>query len=248
VETLSRVAASRGGFGVLFDAAGGAALRQAARGPLWVARTVDRPGSQPLEFAAAESLALHLSDWPIDITVHCRCEYRADDPHTVREAQERSLEQLATVCRAQGREWLLEIPGGEERGVDADSPARALARLYALDIRPDWWALGPQPNSDAWEACTRVIAENDGYCRGVLLALDAAPAPAAALTLAAGIPLVRGFIAGGSIQTVTATAWLAGQLPDEAAVAQMAECFAAFMEAWTAARDPQLDQLQRSGI
>jgi 5-dehydro-2-deoxygluconokinase len=77
--------------------------------------------------------------------------------------------------------------------------------------------------------------------------LDAAPASAAALALAAAeFPLVRGFIAGGSIQTGTAAAWLAGQLSDEAALAQIAERFEALVEAWSAARDPGLDRVQRS--
>jgi len=247
VEAVSRVAASREGFGVLLDVAGGgAASRQAARGPLWAARAVQSAGEHSLEFAGAESLALQLTEWPIDITAQCLCQCHADVPSAVREAQERSLKRLASVCRAQGREWLLEISGGE-RPLDADSLARVLSRLYELDIRPDWWTLEPQPNSRALAAATRLIAENDAYCRGVLLALDAAPASAAALALAAAeFPLVRGFIAGGSIQTGTAAAWLAGQLSDEAALAQIAERFEALVEAWAAARDPGLDRVQRS--
>ena len=80
----------------------------------------------------------------------------------------------------------------------------------------------------------------------MLLALEAIPASPAARALAAEAPLVRGFIAGASIQSQAATAWLAGALTDEAAVAEMAQRFGALVEEWTAARRPGLDPLQRS--
>ena len=247
VQALSRVAAGRSGFGVLLDAAAGVAgLREAAGDRAWVARSVQPQGPHPLEFAGGEKFALHLTEWPIDITVHIRCPYPVDDPPALREAQERSLGRIAAVCRAQGREWLLEIRRGEALRIDGNSLAGMLSRLQALDIRPDWWVLAPQPDMRAWQADTRLIAEHDGYCRGVLLAVEATPASPAAWALAAQAPLVRGFIAGASIQSQAATAWLAGALTDEAAVAAMAQRFGALVDEWTAARHPDLDPLQRS--
>jgi 5-dehydro-2-deoxygluconokinase len=246
VQAVSRVAARRGGFGVLLDAAaGGAGLREAARAGLWIARTVQPRVSHALEFAGGESFALHLTEWPIDITVHIRCPNPADDPAALQEAQERSLGRIAAVCRAQGREWLLEICRSEATRSHGNSLAGMLSRLRALDIRPDWWALPPQPDMGAWQADARLIAEHDRYCRGVLLALEAAPAAAASQALAAEAPLVRGFIAGASIQVQAATAWLAGALTDEAAVAEMAQRFGALVEEWSAPRQPGLDPLQR---
>jgi 5-dehydro-2-deoxygluconokinase len=91
-----------------------------------------------------------------------------------------------------------------------------------------------------------VITANDGYCRGILLGLAAAAEPAAALEVAAAIPLVRGFVGGGSIVGDAAAAWLAGQLSDEAARARIAERFRALADAWSAARDPRHDRPQRS--
>jgi len=246
VQAASRVAAKRGGFGVLLEAAAGnAGLREAARVSLWVARSVEPEGAQPLEFARGESFALHLTEWPIDITVHIRCPYPADEPPALREAQERSLGRIAAVCRAQGREWLLELDPQATR-IDGISLAGMLSRLQGLDIRPDWWALAPQPDMRAWQADAQLIDAHDDYCRGVLLALEAIPASPAARALAAEAPLVRGFIAGASIQSQAATAWLAGALTDEAAVAEMAQRFGALVEEWTAARRPGLDPLQRS--
>jgi 5-dehydro-2-deoxygluconokinase len=247
VQAVSRVAARRGGFGVLLDAAAGAAgLREAARAGLWIARSVQPRGSHALEFAAGESFALQLTEWPIEITVHTRCPYPADDPAALREAQERSLGRIAAVCRAQGREWLLEVCRSEGTRSDGNSLAGMLSRLQVLDIRPDWWALPPPPDMGAWQSEARLIAEHDGYCRGVLLALEATPASSASRALAAEAPLVRGFIAGASIQAQAATAWLAGALTDEAAVAEMAQRFGALVEEWSAPRHPELDPLQRS--
>ena len=124
--------------------------------------------------------------------------------------------------------------------------AGALARIYALGVCPDWWLLGGQPDTQSWEPCARVISSNDAYCRGILLGLAAATEPAAALEVAAAIPLVRGFVAGGSIVRSAAAEWLAGRLSDEAARAQVAERFRALADRWSAARDPRHDRRQRS--
>src|SRR5262249_12187560 len=161
-------------------------------GNLWVARSVRRERSQPLEFGTSRSLATALTEWPIDVTVKCQCQFQADDP---REAEERNLRRLAAACRAQGRELLLEIVTGRPEARKTDPAARILAHIYALDIRPDWWQLEPQADADAWTHCAAVIAQQDEYCRGMLVSV--APGQAPALALAAATPAVRGFVAGG---------------------------------------------------
>jgi 5-dehydro-2-deoxygluconokinase len=240
VDAVTHVGCGQEGFGVSFEGIpGAAALWQAARSRLWVARAVHRPQS-------ADDLAVQLIEWPIEVTVHCRCRYHRDDPHDVREASERSLQRVAALCRAHSRELLLEIDTGEPGARDAHAAAQALSRIYALGIRPDWWLIEPQPNLQAWEQCVQVIAGNDRYCRGLLLGLTDTPQPATSLRVAAAIPLVRGFVAGGSMFGGVAAAWLAGRLPDEAALAQLMERYAALVEAWSAARDPRLDEPLRS--
>ena len=247
VDAVAGVAAGRAGFGVVFDAIpGAAALRETARSTLWVARAVHRRGAQPLEAACDGGLAVRMTEWPIGITAHCRFELHPGDPGELREAQERNLQQVAAICRAQGRELLLEIVTAGPAAGGADAVARALARIYALEVRPDWWLLEGQPNTQSWETCTRVISANDAYCRGILLGLADATEPAAALAVAAAIPCVRGFVAGGSILGGAAAAWLAGRLSEEAALAQLAERFGTLADAWSAARDPRHDQPQRS--
>ena len=69
---------------------------------------------------------------------------------------------------------------------------------------------------------------------------------ARALALAAAVPLVRGLVAGGSILTDGAQAWLAGEKSDETATVEIAARFAALVEVWSTVRDPRLDRAERS--
>src|SRR5262249_43484661 len=247
VEAVARVAAGREGFGVTLAATPGAAtLQESLRSPLWMARAVHPRGALPQEVASDGSLPVQLTEWPIGITAHCRYEVHAGDSRGLREAQESDLRNVAAVCRAQGRELLLEIVTSAAGTARSDTMARVLAHIYALDVRPDWWLLERQPNTQSWEDCARVINAHDGYCRGILLGLVAASEPRAALEVAAALPLVRGFVAGGSIVGGAAAAWLAGQLSDEAALAQVAERFAALAGAWSDAGDRRHDRPQRS--
>ncbi len=248
VEAVARVAAGREGFGVLLnDAQSAAALRHAARGKLWLAKAVERPGARPLEFEA-DSLAAHLQQWPTVLTVKSSCRYHPDDSPELREAQERSLLRLAAACRAQGRELLLEIVTGEVVRPNQDTAARVLSRIYELAIRPDWWGLELQPSTSAWERCAEVITAEDEYCRGILVCgLDAPPEQLKrSLSFAAAVPIVRGFVAGGSIVAGAAQAWLSRQMSDEAAIEDIAARFTALVETWLSVRDPRLDRTERS--
>ena len=232
-DAVASVGGGREGFGVSLDGGLGAPR------PLWVARAVP--------CASADDLTVQLIEWPIDVTVHCQWRHRTSDPCERRAAGERSLRQIAALCRVHGHELMVEIDTDEPERSGVSTVAEALARSYALDIRPDWWLIGPQADLRAWEQCAAVIRENDGYCRGVLLRLTDAAQRDAALRVAAAAPLVRGFVAGGSIVAGVASTWLADQLSDAAALAQLTERFNALVEAWPAARDPRLDEPQRSG-
>jgi 5-dehydro-2-deoxygluconokinase len=248
VDAAARVAAGREGFGILLDASdGAAALRHAARRNLWLARAVERPGSRPLEFERADSLAAHLIEWPTELTVKCRCLYHPDDPPDLRDAQERNLLRLAAACRAQRRELLLEIIAAAHGEMRHDTMARVLSRIYELDIRPDWWRLEPQASPNAWERCAEVIARNDEFCRGIVVGLDAPMEQLArSLALAAASPIVRGVAVGRTILASAAQAWLSGQMSDEAAIEDIAGRFRVVVEVWSSARDPRLDRPERS--
>jgi 5-dehydro-2-deoxygluconokinase len=246
IEAVARIAVQPAAFGVVLDGSdGSAACWRDAHENLWVARSVHHEGARPLEFESGGSLATTLTEWPIDLTVSCQCHYRPDDPRELREAQERNLLRLAAACRAQGRELLLGITAGEAVARQPDVVAQVLERMYALDIRPDWWQLEPQTEADAWARCAEVVARNDAHCRGILVSAPAAERTTL-LALAAATPAVRGFIAGGSMVTAAAAAWLADQLTDEAAVESISGRFAALVDVWSAARDPGLDRVERS--
>jgi 5-dehydro-2-deoxygluconokinase len=248
VEAAAQVAAEREGCGVvLAGSSSPAALREAQRASLWLAREVGRPLARPLELEGAASLATCLTEWPTGVTVVFRCQYHADGPPELRQAQERSLLGVAAACRAQGRELLLEISAGDAGG-HSDTDARVLSRLYQLGIHPDWWALEPQAPGSAWESCARVIGACDPYCRGVLVALRTTVGQEAPLLAAAAAsPIVRGFIAGGSIIADVAPAWLSGQMSAEALTAGIAARFRVLVETWLAARDPRLERAEGGG-
>jgi 5-dehydro-2-deoxygluconokinase len=230
---------------LLEGASGPAALHPAQGKGLWLAREVTQPLSRPLEFAGAASLAVDLTEWPTAVTAACRCQYHPQDPRELREAQERNLLRLAAVCRSQGRELALEVSPGGLGVLRADTEARVLSRLYELGIRPDWWVLEPQPREMTWESCARVIGASDPDCRGVLVALRTGGGQQTTqLAAAAASPIVRGFIAGGSIFDQVAPASGSGQMSAESAVAHVAERFRALVDAWIAVRDPRFDQVE----
>lgn len=249
VAAVAHVAAGGAGCGVLLDAASSAgALRAAQESRLWLARQVAQPRARPLEFAGAASLAVHLTEWPTGVTAACRVQYHPQDPRELREAQERNLLRLAAACRAQGRELLLEIGSGGAGVLQADTDGRVLSRLYELGIRPDWWALEPQRRDTSWESCARVIGASDPWCRGLLVALRAPlEGEAPLLATAAASPVVRGFIAGGSILDDVASAWFSGQMSAESVSAEIAARFRALVDAWAAVRDPRFDQPEGDG-
>ena len=59
----------------------------------------------------------------------------------------------------------------------------------------------------------------------------------AAFAVAADAPIVKGFAVGRTIFVNAAEKWLAGEMSDDAAIADMAQRFEALTEAWLAVRD-----------
>jgi 5-dehydro-2-deoxygluconokinase len=239
VEAAERVAQGRPGYGMLLDGVyGQEALFLAAQKNLWIARPVELPGSRPLEFETGSDLGSHLVEWPSAQVVKCLCFYHPDDDAEMKRRQQRELLRVTDAARTLGRELLIEVIGTKYGPMDETTAARSLAEIYALGIKPDWWKLEPQTSRAAWDAVAAVIAQNDPFCRGiVVLGLDA---PAEQLIrsfeLAAETPAVRGFAIGRTIFADTARAWLAGTVDDAQAVAAMARNFATLCDAWMGTR------------
>ncbi|WP_207482237.1 bifunctional 5-dehydro-2-deoxygluconokinase/5-dehydro-2-deoxyphosphogluconate aldolase [Arenibaculum pallidiluteum] len=248
VDALRRVQArrggegrGRGGLGILLDGRYGQDLLDGLTGgDLWIGRPIEAPGSRPLRFDGMRDLGSALREWPAEHVVKCLCFYHPDDAEELRALQDQTLLTVDEAARRTGHELLLEIiPTRGDAPAGPDTLARALAGIYALGIRPDWWKLPPPADQQGWDALAGVVSANDPHCRGVLvLGLDA-PEEALArdLALAARQPLCRGFAVGRTIFGEAASAWLAGRLDDAEAVSRMAEAFGRLVETFEGAAD-----------
>lgn len=240
VKAAQKIAAGRDGFGMLIDDKYGRdALFDASKGQsLWIAKPVERPASKPLRFEFSQDLGSRLVEWPVDHTIKCLCFYHPDDPEDLKSEQAEKLDTLYEAARKVGRELLVEIIAGKNGPLSDDTIARALTELYDRGIKPDWWKLEPQASATAWENIDRVIAARDPYCRGVVLLGLEAPEDelVAAFEAAALSKTVKGFAVGRTIFASAAEKWLAGEVNDEAAIADMAERFGGLVAAWERVR------------
>jgi 5-dehydro-2-deoxygluconokinase len=239
LQALEEVAGGRPGFGVLLDGRFGfEALAAAAERPYWLGRPIEVPKSRPLAFESSADVGAELAEWPLTQVVKVLAFYHPDDEAGLREAQERQLARLFDACRKTRHELLLEIIAPAGMPVDAQTIARALERLYALGVRPDWWKLEPSADRAAWRNIEAVIAARDPYCRGVLLLGLSQPIEAllAAFEASATVSIVKGFAVGRTIFEAAARAWLAGEIDEAAAVRAMAERFSRLVEGWRRAR------------
>ena len=238
VEAAARVAQGRPGFGLLLDGKYGreALFRADAQG-FWIGRPVEQPGSRPLDFEDGGSLGAKLIEWPLSHTIKALCFYRPDDPAEMKARQERELSRLHDAARRVGRELLIEIVAGKHGALGERTVADAIARLYAIGVRPDWWKLEAQSPA-AWAAIDEAIAAGDPLCRGVLvLGLEAPEAELAqAFRDARASRQVRGFAVGRTIFVEPALRWFAGQASDEEAVSAMAGSFARLVGHWAGAK------------
>jgi 5-dehydro-2-deoxygluconokinase len=116
--------------------------------------------------------------------------------------------------------------------------ARAIRRLYAIGIYPDWWKLEPSPDPAAWRQIEAAILDNDPRCRGVLLLGQSAPIPELLASFRAAAPfgMIKGFAVGRTIFHDVAREWFGGGVDDEAAVLAMSSRLRSLAEAWRAAR------------
>ena len=239
MKAIAKVADGKPGFGTLLDDKyGREAMFDAAKLGLWVGRPLEEPGSRPLRFEFTQDVGSRLVEWPADHCIKCLAFYHPDDPKELKEEQAQKYRTLYEAARKVGRELLIEIIASKHGSVDDRTAARAMAELYALGIKPDWWKLEPQATAQAWDEITAVISANDPYCRGiVMLGLEAPEAELEkAFRAARGKDMVKGFAVGRTIFNEAAQNWLGGKISDEEAVTQMAGKFSQLVQMWTRAR------------
>lgn len=235
VAAAAQVARGRPGFGMLLDDKHGRqALFAAAKQNFWIAKPFEEPGSRPLRFEFGQDAGSRLIDWHIDHCIKVLCFYHPDDPEALRAEQIGKLTALAEAAHKVGRELLIEIIAGKHGALGEDTVSRALQQLYDAGLKPDWWKLEPQSSEVAWRAIDATIERNDPWCRGVvLLGLEAPQDELEAGFAAARVAKsVRGFAVGRTIFGPAAKAWMAGTMSDDAAIADMAQRFAALTAAW----------------
>ena len=235
VEAAARIADGRPGYGVLLDETfGRKAMVLAAEKDLWIGRPVEEPGSRPLRFEVSQDIGGRIGEWPVTHTVKCLAFCHPGDDPALKAEQSEKLKTLYEAARRAGRELLIEIIASKNGPLADDTIAQILAELYGLGIRPDWWKLEPQASPSAWQAIEQVVMASDPRCRGiVVLGLDA---PEDALlegfAACAGVPLVKGFAIGRTVFSDAAAKWLAGDIDDDAAIADMAGRFGSLAQAW----------------
>lgn len=240
VAAAGRVSQGREGYGMLIDERFGreAFFDAAKKSFSWIGRPVELPGSRPLRFEFSQDIGSQLVEWPLDHCIKCLCFYHPDDPDALKKEQSQKLRTLFEAARRVGRELLVEIIAGKHGKLDDDTIARAMRELYALGIKPDWWKLEPQHSATAWKNIERVIADNDQWCRGIVLLGLEAPASELekAFAATAVTPAVKGFAVGRTIFAHAAREWLSGNMTDEEAIADMAERFETLTKAWLRTR------------
>jgi len=243
LKAVDRVAQGDPAFGVLLDGRYGMrALEAAAHTPYWIGRPIELPGSCPLEFESSADVATEIATWPYNHVIKCLAFYHPDDAPELRERQDRQLLRLADTARKTRHELLVEIIPSQNGEVKEDTTARVIERLYALDIRPDWWKLEPDSRPGAWQKIEAAITRNDPHCRGVLLlGLNAPEAQLIASFAASGrSPIVKGFAVGRTIWSHAAAQWLSGKIDDETAIDDLAQRFATLVNAWREVKHAEL--------
>lgn len=242
VDAVARVADELGlsdRMGVLIDGRyGEEALSRAANRGWWIGRPVEVPLSRPLEFETGGDVGLHIQRWPGAHVVKCLVHYHPDDHPDLRLVQERKLIDLFRGCVAAGRMLILEvITATAGRPLDADTVARTLRRMYNLGVFPDWWKLEPQ-TAEAWARISAVVEQCDPRCAGLLLLGKEASEEEIrrAFDVARRFPACKGFAIGRSIFHRAAAQWMAGDIGDAAATAEIADSYARLIGHWRGRR------------
>lgn len=240
-----KVQAGRAGYGILCDnRIGRSALHKATGTGLWIGRPTELPGSRPIEFEPelGEDLG-RLREWARDNVVKLLVFCHPDDDDRTAAMQIARVKRLFTAARRNGLEFLLEIIPSKVGPVDDETSASLIQSFYDAGVYPDWWKLEPFKTDVAWANAVAAIKRNDPRTRGiVVLGLDAPETELAeSFALAAKQPLVKGFAVGRTIFGNAARNWMAGNISDEEAVAEMAENYQRLCGIWDKARNRAME-------
>ena len=212
---VAKEADLKGKAGILCDSTFGQdALNEITGEGWWIGRPIELPGSRPLELEHG-NIGSQLINWPLEHIVKCLLFFSPEDDIKIRQQQENTIKEVYQACCRSGHELLLEVilPAGVEK--NDQLYIGAIKRFYNLGIKPDWWKL-PILAKDSWNTVSNVIAENDPYCRGVvILGLDAPLDDLAkGFTATVGNDIIKGFAVGRSLFSEPSREWLTGRIDD----------------------------------
>ena len=178
-------------------------------------------------------LGSQLISWPKEHVVKCLAFYHPQDSAELKARQDQTLLDVYQACCRTGHELLLEIILPADMEQKEQYYHEIITHLYRLGIKPDWWKL-PGMSAGGWSALSRIIEQNDSYCRGILiLGLDA-PETVFDETFkaAADAPLVKGFAVGRTIFAEPSADWLAGNLNDQQLIDAVSERYQRLIRLW----------------
>lgn len=248
LSAATQVQAGRPGYGILCDdRIGRAALHAASGSGLWIGRPTELPGSRPIELEPELGPDCGgLTQWAREEVVKLLVFCHPDDDAETRANQEATVKRLFTAARRNGLEFLLEIIPSKVGAVTPDTTATLIRQFYEIGVYPDWWKLEPMADAAGWAKAVAAIEEYDRHTRGiVVLGLDAPEADlAASFEVAAGFDLVKGFAVGRTIFGDVARGWMAGELSDAEAVAEMANRYTRLCGIWDKARSRAMEAAQ----
>lgn len=233
-EKGSQQAGIAGKFGVLIDDRFGQKALDTATGKgWWMGRPVEIPSSRPLEIEHGRDIGSWLASWPLEHVVKCLVYYHPDDETMLRLNQERQLAELYRACCHSGHELLLEIILPVHMSQDDTTLARAIERIYNLDIHPDWWKLPPQSPA-VWKQLEHLISTRAPHCRGIVLLGLAVGADQLkqAFKDSSACTLVKGFAVGRTIFAQTCQAWMENRIDDQRLIDQVAENYVEIIQYW----------------
>ncbi len=219
--------------GILADTTfGQAALNEITGKKWWIGRPIELPSSRPLRLEHGD-LGSQLISWPIEHTVKCLAFYHPADNAELKAEQDEKLKEVYQACCRTGHELLLEIILPADMEQKESYYTDMIAHFYNIGIKPDWWKL-PGVSAQTWADISKVIEQNDKYCRGILiLGLDAPESEFEAVFKAsANAPLVKGFAVGRTIFGQPSADWLANKLDDQQLIAAVSERYRRLIHLW----------------
>lgn len=205
-------------------------------------RSFEAPNEVPLRFEGDPDITKTLLQWPRHHSVKLTFVYHPDDRYALRQQQENTLSLLYRSTRDTGHELLIELAPPTNSLITASTMGHIMQRLYEIGIYPDWWQLSPQRDHRSWDCLQRVIADNDRYCRGVLLLGQQASFEQLAVMFSAAAkqPSCKGFVVGKSLFQQSLDQWLTNTISPEILVETVANSFERAVTMWMQAKESAL--------